>query len=70
MSNVVWRQLGTAADDHTMNACRGIACGTLGVAWKAGKSRVSQRAALGWHQQSVTGGSPHLPTLAGPHQWR
>jgi hypothetical protein len=46
MSNVVWRQPGTAADDHTMNAHRGIACGTLGAVWKAGKSRV-------WHRVAV-----------------
>jgi len=25
---------------------------------------------LRWHQQSVTGGSPHLPALAGPREWR
>jgi hypothetical protein len=30
----------------------------------------SHRAALGWHQQSVAGGSPHPPALAGPREWR
>lgn len=39
MSNVVWRQPGRAADNQSMNAHRGSACGTLRLAWETGKIR-------------------------------
>ncbi len=46
MSNVVWRQPDIAADDHSMNMHRVIACGTLSVAWTVVKTRVWHRIAL------------------------
>src|SRR5262249_19186412 len=35
---------------------------------RASRKAGPHRAVLRWHHQSMTGGSPHLPTLTGPHE--